>query len=174
MALIVDPARGSTMFPEALMKQAEAVLLRCRAAKHRLVTAESCTGGLIATALTAMAGSSDVFDGAFVTYSNAAKTAQLGVPAELIASDGAVSASVAVAMAEGALARSGADGALSVTGIAGPGGGTPQKPVGTVILARAGFGRPTAVRLHRFAGDRNLIRLQSAMTALQLALDPND
>src|SRR5438067_3060108 len=113
-----------------LLADAEALLALCRAHGATVATAESCTGGLIAATLTAIAGSSDVFDRGFVTYSNAAKTEMLGVPPELIASVGAVSEAVAARMAEGALARSAADIAVSVTGVAGPAGGSAEKPVG--------------------------------------------
>lgn len=116
---------------------AETLLARCREAGLTLATAESCTGGLVAAALTAVPGSSDVFERGFVTYSNAAKAEMIGVPDSLIAREGAVSEGVARAMAEGALAASRADLAVAVTGIAGPGGGTAQKPVGLVHLATA-------------------------------------
>lgn len=111
----------------------------------RIATAESCTGGMISAALTEVAGSSDVFDRGFVTYSNAAKTAMLGVPADLIATEGAVSESVARAMADGALARSDAAMAVAVTGIAGP-GGSAFKPEGRVCFGLAKHGQPTAVQ----------------------------
>ena len=123
-------------FEPAVLALAQAL----RAAGLTLATAESCTGGLIAAACTAVAGSSDWFERGFVTYSNQAKAEMLGVPAALIAAHGAVSAEVAQAMAEGALAHSRADLAVAVTGIAGPGGATPGKPVGTVWLALAGRG----------------------------------
>jgi len=133
-----------------------------------VATAESCTGGLIAGALTEVAGSSAVFDRGFVTYSNAAKSELLGVPAMLINLEGAVSEPVAIAMAEGALKRSAADLAVSVTGIAGPGGGSADKPVGLVHLACAGTGRPTAHRREIFAGDRAAVREQTVFTAFGL------
>ena len=146
-----------------------ATALRSRAAL--LATAESCTGGMIAAACTSLAGSSDWFERGFVTYSNAAKTVILGVPAELITAHGAVSAEVACAMAEGALARSHASLAVAVTGIAGPSGGTPDKPVGTVWLAlaeRGGAARPTLLRA---AGDRAAVRTQSVVRAFELLLE---
>lgn len=132
----------------------------------RLATAESCTGGLIAAACTAVPGSSDWFDRGFVTYSNAAKTAQLGVPAALIEAHGAVSEPVARAMAEGALAQSAAELAVAVTGIAGPGGAVPGKPVGTVWLA---WGRAGAIQAERLqlAGDRSAVREATVARALQ-------
>src|ERR1700712_590106 len=115
------------MIDDALLTEAEALLAACRAGGVRLATAESCTGGLIAATLTAIAGSSDVVDRGFVTYSNEAKTDLVGVPAPLITAHGAVSEPVAAAMAEGALARSRATYTISVTGIAGPGGGSADK-----------------------------------------------
>ena len=133
-----------------------------------LATAESCTGGLIAATLTEIAGSSDVVDRGFVTYSNAAKTEMLGVPAELIAEHGAVSDPVARAMAEGAIRHSAADLAVSVTGIAGPGGATPGKPVGLVFLGIARRGEQAVAERHVFDGDRQSVRLQSVHRALDL------
>ena len=138
-----------------------------RAQGLRLATAESCTGGMIAAACTAIAGSSDWFERGFVTYSNEAKTEMLGVPAALIAAHGAVSAEVALAMAEGALAHSHAGMAVSVTGIAGPGGGSPHKPVGTVWLAVARTGQPAKAELLQLNGDRAAVRLQTVARALQ-------
>jgi nicotinamide-nucleotide amidase len=136
-----------------------------RARGWRLATAESCTGGLIAAACTALAGSSDWFERGFVTYSNEAKTELIGVPAGLIAAHGAVSEPVARAMAEGALRHSRADIAVAVTGIAGPGGGSPEKPVGTVWLAWAVRGRTDARRL-QLAGDREAVRQGTVSEAL--------
>jgi len=131
------------------------------------VTAESCTGGMIAAACTAVAGSSDWFERGFVTYSNEAKTELLGVPAALIQTHGAVSEQVARAMAEGALRYSHADLAAAVTGIAGPTGATPDKPVGTVWLAVAQRDADTRAELLQFAGDRAAVRSQSVQRALQ-------
>jgi nicotinamide-nucleotide amidase len=138
-----------------------------RAQGLHLASAESCTGGLIAAACTAIAGSSDWFERGFVTYSNAAKTEMLGVDAALIAAHGAVSAEVARAMAEGALTRSHADLAVAVTGIAGPTGGSRDKPVGTVWLALARKGRAANAELLRLQGDRAAIRSQTVAQALQ-------
>jgi nicotinamide-nucleotide amidase len=132
-----------------------------------LATAESCTGGLIAAACTAVAGSSDWFERGFVTYSNEAKKESLGVDARLIAAHGAVSETVAVAMAEGALAHSRAQLSVAVTGIAGPGGGSVAKPVGTVWLAIAQAGAVTRAELLHLAGDRRVIREQTVQRALQ-------
>ncbi len=145
-----------------------AAALRARGAS--MATAESCTGGLIAAACTAVAGSSEWFERGFVTYSNAAKTEMLGVPAALIATRGAVSAEVACAMAEGALANAHVGFAVAVTGIAGPGGGTPTKPVGTVWLATASRGLASLPVLLQAEGDRTAIRAASVLRALQLLI----
>jgi nicotinamide-nucleotide amidase len=136
-----------------------------RARGWRLATAESCTGGLIAAACTAVAGSSDWFERGFVTYSNEAKTGLLGVDAALIAAHGAVSEPVALAMARGALAHAPVQLAVAVTGIAGPGGAVPGKPVGTVWLAWADAHGALAERL-LLAGDRSAVRSQTVHTAL--------
>jgi nicotinamide-nucleotide amidase len=148
-----------------LEQAAETLIEACRRSDVVLATAESCTGGLIAGTLTTIAGSSDVFERGFVTYSNASKSEMLGVPAMLIDMDGAVSEGVARAMAEGALKKSAADIAVSVTGIAGPGGGDAIKPVGLVHLACAGRGRPTLHRREIFSGDRSEIREQTVFAA---------
>jgi len=133
-----------------------------------VATAESCTGGLIAAALTAVAGSSDVVERGFVTYTDEAKSEMLGVPAALIAENGAVSEPVARAMAEGALAHSRAGLAVSVTGIAGPGGATASKPVGLVHLAVARTGQATRHRRRVFDGDRDAVRLAATAQALDM------
>lgn len=156
------------MFAPALLKQAESLLAACRVKKLRLVTAESCTGGLIAGVLTEIPGSSDVLRQGFVTYANEAKTTSIGVPERLIKNHGAVSEQVAVAMAEGALKISGADVSIAVTGIAGPGGGSKKKPVGLVHIASARKGKPTLCRYFVFSGDRREIRLKSVEQALEL------
>lgn len=135
-----------------------------------LATAESCTGGLIAARITEVAGSSAYFDRGFVTYSNDAKTRQLGVPAVLIDTHGAVSKEVAEAMAKGTLEHSEADIAISVTGIAGPTGGTPEKPVGLVYIGIATWDG-ARVYEHRFSGDRAAIRAQTVAHALEYALE---
>jgi nicotinamide-nucleotide amidase len=158
------------MSPASFATLAEAVLGRHRRAGTKLATAESCTGGAIAAALTDIAGSSDVFERGFVVYSNEAKTELLGVPAALIAQHGAVSHEVAAAMAAGALAYSRADLAVSVTGIAGPGGGTPAKPVGLVYIGCARRGGAPAVERHVFAGDRAAVRAATVQRALELLL----
>ena len=131
-----------------------------------LAIAESCTGGWIAQAVTSIEGSSAWFERGFVTYTNIAKREMLGVSATTLARQGAVSEATARAMVEGALANSHADVALAVTGIAGPGGGSAEKPVGTVWLAWSGKHRETATRRHSFSGDRTQIRRQSVAAAL--------
>ncbi len=131
------------------------------------VTAESCTGGLVAGAITDVPGSSRWFERGFVTYSNDAKTELLGVSPEVIAREGAVSEAVARAMAEGALARTPATLAVAITGVAGPDGGTPAKPVGTVCFAWAARGAPTRAATHRLAGDRHAVRRAAVTTALE-------
>lgn len=141
-----------------------------RAKGWHIGTAESCTGGLIAAACTSMAGSSDWFERGFVTYSNEAKTALLGVPPALIAQHGAVSAEVARAMAEGALSHAPIDMAVAVTGIAGPGGATPGKPVGTVWLAVARPGVSTEPLLLQLDGSRSDVREQTVDAALAALL----
>jgi len=154
---------------DALHSLASSVLDLARARGVMLATAESCTGGLVSAHLTEIAGSSSVVDRGFVTYSNDAKSELLGVPAALIESEGAVSEPVARAMAEGALAHSRAGLAVSITGVAGPGGGTDAKPVGLVWFALAGAGRPTRTLERRF-GDvgRAKVRALSVETALTL------
>lgn len=139
-----------------------------RARSLRIATAESCTGGMIAAALTDIAGSSDVFERGFVTYSNEAKTEMLGVPAELIAKFGAVSEQVAREMAAGALRHSRADMAVSVTGVAGPGGGSKEKPVGLVYLAIARRNGATHCERRQFPGGRAEIRCATVARALEM------
>jgi nicotinamide-nucleotide amidase len=143
------------------------IATRALTRRWMLATAESCTGGWVAQELTALAGSSGWFDGGFVTYSNAAKARMLGVSPELIEQEGAVSEAVVRAMAEGARHRSGAHLAVSISGIAGPGGGTEFKPVGTVWFGWACEGQPTEVQCHRLAGDRAEVRRQAVEIALQ-------
>jgi nicotinamide-nucleotide amidase len=160
------------MFGPELEKLAGEVLDLCRRRRIRLATAESCTGGLVAALLTSVAGSSDVVDVGFVTYSNEAKTSLLSVPAALIAQHGAVSAEVARSMAEGAIAHSRAQISVAVTGIAGPGGGTAEKPVGLVYLAAAQVGYPLREgRLMLGDQGREQVRLLSAEAALRLLRD---
>ncbi len=166
-----------TILPPELVALARRVVDANRAAGRRIATAESCTGGLVAAALTEIPGSSDVIDCAFVTYSNEAKAALLKVSTDVIETFGAVSVATAFQMAQGALAKSGADVAVAITGIAGPGGGSAKKPVGTVVFARAIKGDDTRdmVADERMFGDRGRggIRLQAALCALELLL-PED
>jgi nicotinamide-nucleotide amidase len=151
-------------------KDLEALALKLGRALHvrgwRLASAESCTGGWIGKVLTDVAGSSQWFDGGVVAYSNNAKTALLGVPTELLAAHGAVSEDAVCAMAEGARSRFSADLAVAVSGIAGPGGGTPDKPVGLVHFAWAAPGGVTAAR-RLFAGTRDAVRRQTVALALE-------
>jgi len=156
------------MFDHELREAAEHALTACRKKGLKLVTAESCTGGLIAAALTAIAGSSDVVDRAFVTYSNEAKREMIGVPWDAIMGHGAVSEPVARAMAAGALARSNAQIAVSVTGVAGPGGGSDEKPVGLVHFSAVRSGQDALAERHVFPGDRDNIRRLATLTALAL------
>jgi nicotinamide-nucleotide amidase len=158
------------MFPEDVLEQARDVLARFGAAGYKVATAESCTGGLIAGALTEIPGSSSVVDRGFVTYSNEAKTELLSVPAELIARAGAVSAEVAEAMSAGAIAHSRADVAISVTGIAGPGGETPGKPVGLVYFGITRRGGTVRHERRVFPGDRSAVRLATVRFALTLLI----
>jgi len=157
------------MIDEELVTSAVRVLDLCRARELTIVTAESCTGGLVAAALTEIAGSSDVVEGGFITYSNEAKQDVLAVPADVLAEHGAVSAETAAAMAQGALAQSDADLAVAVTGIAGPGGGSAAKPVGLVHFAATSHAGDEILREKRF-GDigRAEVRRQSVREALAL------
>ncbi|MBV8797420.1 MAG: CinA family protein [Hyphomicrobiales bacterium] len=157
------------MFPPDLIARAADLIARYRVAGLMAATAESCTGGLIAGLLTEVPGSSTVLERGFVVYSNAAKQELLGVPAETLASHGAVSRETAIAMAEGGLRASRAEVAVSVTGIAGPDGGSATKPVGLVHFACARRGRPTVAREERF-GDigREAVRLASVKVGLDL------
>jgi len=159
------------VFDPDTLKLAEEVLAAYRACGRRVATAESCTGGLVAAALTAISGASDVFERAFVTYSNESKIEMLAVPRETIVSHGAISAETAEAMARGAARRALADVAVSVTGIAGPRGATAQKPVGLVYLGVAR--RDGACRVERriFPGDRAAIRQAALVEALQMLRD---
>jgi nicotinamide-nucleotide amidase len=150
---------------------AEAVLAACRGRGWHLATAESCTGGLVAAALTAIAGSSDVVERGFVTYSNEAKMELLGVPSDTIAQHGAVSAQTAAAMARGAVARAGVDLAVSITGVVGPGGGTARKPVGLVYLGVATRDGTCHVERRIYPGDRTEIRQAALTEALQILQD---
>lgn len=152
---------------KTLINAAEALLEDCRKRNWTLATVESCTGGMVAAALTAIAGSSDVVDRGFVTYTNEAKHEMIGVPMALFASVGAVSEDVARAMAEGALKTAGVDLACGITGVAGPGGGTADKPVGLVHIAAASADKTIHERC-QFYGDRHAVRLASAIKAIEM------
>lgn len=157
------------MFAFEITALASLVLDEARARQLRITTAESCTGGLVAAALTAIAGSSDVFERGFVTYSNRAKAEMLGVPGDLIADLGAVSEPVVRMMAEGALEAANAHVSVAITGVAGPGGGSPMKPVGIVHFATARSNGPILHRVEHFAGmDRDSVRMASLVTALEM------
>ena len=157
------------MLPEAALDQARSLLALMDAKGMTLATAESCTGGLIAAALTAIAGSSSVVMAGFVTYANDAKHKMVGVRQASLAAHGAVSAEVAREMAEGARDRAGVSLALSCTGIAGPGGATPGKPVGLVFIGCAREGAATIVERHVFPGDRAAVRAATVAAAFDLA-----
>jgi nicotinamide-nucleotide amidase len=161
------------MFTPELLTLATNVLANARARGEMVVTAESCTGGLIAALLTEIPGSSDVFERGFVTYSNRAKEEMLGVPAALLRQHGAVSQAVARAMAEGAIRNSATQLSVAVTGIAGPGGGTAEKPVGLVHIAAARAGEATRLQECRF-GDigREEVRRATVRAALMLLTSP--
>lgn len=157
------------MFPLEIETLARLLVAEARDRSLRLVTAESCTGGLVAGAICSISGASDVFERGFVTYTNRAKSEMLGVPGDLIADHGAVSEPVARMMAEGALAASHGHIAVSITGIAGPRGGTPLKPVGTVHFAVARANRSVSHRHERFDGPtREAVQLAALVTALEM------
>ncbi|MEQ1497126.1 MAG: CinA family protein [Novosphingobium sp.] len=163
----------TNLLPRKLIEAATRTVARNRAAGRVVALAESCTGGLVAAALTEVAGSSAVLDRSYVTYSNAAKQQMLGVSGDIIETFGAVSIACAWAMAQGALNRSNADIAVAITGIAGPDGGSDGKPVGTVVFARATRGSDEIETDERYfdAPDRAGVRLQAALLALEL-LEP--
>ena len=154
----------------ALCQKANAILDACKRHGTKLATVESCTGGLLSATLTELPGSSAMFTHGFITYANEAKQEMVGVPAALIAQHGAVSEPVARAMAEGALKASSADIAVSVTGIAGPDGGSEAKPVGTVHFACACKGKETIHSMQRFTGDRTDVRMKAVDHALDMIL----
>ena len=165
---------GSLLPPE-LVDKAREVVDANRAAGRIVAVAESCTGGLVCAAITEIAGSSEMFGAGYIIYSNEAKIAGLGIHREVVDTFGAVSIATAWAMAKGALDLSGADVAVAITGIAGPGGGSPQKPVGTVVFARAekGAGENDCVadqKLFDASGGRSSVRLQAALCALDLLM----
>ncbi|WP_308516897.1 CinA family protein [Sphingomonas flavescens] len=165
---------SDTLLPAKLVEKAREVVEANRAAGRRVATAESCTGGLVAAALTEIPGSSEMFEAGYVTYSNAAKISELRVSEDVVATFGSVSVATAWAMARGALQASDADVAVAITGIAGPGGGTAQKPVGTVVFALAERNADPAkiVADQKFFDEktRSGVRLQAALCALDLLL----
>jgi nicotinamide-nucleotide amidase len=162
------------LLPDALVTKAREVVDANRTAGRRIAVAESCTGGLISAALTEIPGSSDVFEAGYVTYSNAAKISQLKVSEDVVDTFGAVSVATAWAMARGALAASGADVSVAITGVAGPGGGSASKPVGTVVFALAERDADPAkiVADQKFFDEktRSGVRLQAALCALELLM----
>jgi nicotinamide-nucleotide amidase len=167
----VDPVTNQvdlSMLADSTLAEAASLLEACRRKSIMLATAESCTGGLIAAALTSIAGSSDVVDRGFVTYSNEAKIQMIGVSPALIQSHGAVSEEVARAMADGALSRSRAAIAIAVTGVAGPGGGSADKPVGLVCFGLARTGVLAISQRHVFPGDRTAVRAATVIHALEM------
>ena len=163
-----------TLLPQPLVDKAREVIEANQAAGKRIAVAESCTGGLVSAALTEIPGSSEVFEAGFITYSNQAKMNRLHVAQDVIETFGAVSIATAWAMARGALEASGADTAVAITGVAGPGGGTPSKPVGTVVFARAEKGKdPEEIVADQKLMDgegRGGVRLQAALCALDLLM----
>jgi nicotinamide-nucleotide amidase len=165
---------NDTLLPEELVNKAREVVDANRTAGRRVAVAESCTGGLVSAALTEIPGSSEMFEAGYVTYSNAAKISDLKVSEEVVETFGSVSVATAWAMARGALAASDADVAVAITGIAGPGGGTAQKPVGTVVFALAERDADPAkiVADQRFFDEktRSGVRLQAALCALDLLM----
>jgi nicotinamide-nucleotide amidase len=166
--------QDDTLLPAKLVAKAREVVDANRKAGRRVTIAESCTGGLVSAALTEIPGSSEMFEAGYVTYSNAAKVSELKVSEEVVETFGSVSVATAWAMARGALAASDADVAVAITGIAGPGGGTAQKPVGTVVFARAERGADPAriIADQKFFDEktRSGVRLQAALCALELLM----
>ena len=166
---------SDTLLPKQLVDKAREVVAANRAAGRTVAVAESCTGGLVCAAITEIAGSSEMFEAGYITYSNASKVAGLRIHPDVVETFGAVSVATAWAMARGALEASGADVAVAITGIAGPDGGTAQKPVGTVVFARAekGAGEDECVadqKLFDASGGRSGVRLQAALCALDLLM----
>lgn len=161
-----------TLLPADIVALAQRVIAENRAAGRKVALAESCTGGLVCAALTEIAGSSSVVDSGFITYSNGAKHRQLGVPHDIIDTFGAVSVACAWAMAQGALKHSDADVAVAISGIAGPDGGSPQKPVGLVVFAKAERGATDVVaeERHFTPTSRASVRADAARVALELLL----
>ena len=161
-------AEGQTLFPASLLAQAAGVLEGARDAGVRLAAAETVTAGLVSACLTSVSGASQIFDRGVVLYHESAKATGLGVPAEVSARHGAVSAEVTRGLAEGLLDQSGAGVTVAVTGYAGPGGGNARDPVGRIYVAAARSGEPTLEARHLFAGSRDEVRLQAVAAALDL------
>ena len=155
------------LFKTILVKKTKNLILKAKKESIKITTAESCTGGLVSSLITSISGASEVFENSFVTYSNSSKTKMLGVSSALVKAKGAVSKEVAKAMAIGALKNSSADISVSVTGIAGPGGGTKEKPVGLVYIAAVKAGK-TVIKQYKFKGDREKVRLQAVEKAVDL------
>ena len=158
------------MLTAELTKLSKKLIMDCQRSHIKIATAESCTGGLLASYLTSIPGSSDIFERGYITYSNDAKVEMLGVPSDMILTLGAVSPDVAIAMCEGALKKASVHLTVAVTGIAGPGGGTSEKPVGTVNIASARLGGPTLNECHIFSGNRDQVRQSSVKEALNMML----
>ena len=163
---------SETILPKEIFDLARRVVEANAEMERKIVLAESCTGGLVSAAITEIAGSSAVLDRSFVTYSNEAKQVDLGVPSDILEAFGAVSVATAFAMAQGALERSGADVAVAISGIAGPGGGSDLKPVGTVVFARAIRGEEEPIADERLFEGKNRagVRRQATLCALELLL----
>jgi nicotinamide-nucleotide amidase len=158
------------LFAPDQLTHAQRALAAAQAANLRIVTAETCTAGLVSACLTSVAGASKTFERGFALYHDSAKATGLGVPEAVSRAHGAVSGEVTQGLAEGALAHSTAGVSVAVTGYAGPGGGNDKNPVGTVYVASARAGRPTLVERHRFAGDRDAVRLAAVGAALAILL----
>jgi nicotinamide-nucleotide amidase len=158
------------MFPIDIINLSSLLISTCREQNIKIATAESCTGGLIASCLTSISGSSDVFEQSFITYSNESKATMLGVSLDTVKKHGAVSDLVAREMCEGALKNAPVQLTVSTTGIAGPGGGTPDKPVGTVQIASAFSMRSTLSECYTFTGGRDAIRIVSIKKAIEMML----
>jgi nicotinamide-nucleotide amidase len=158
------------MFSTELTQLSKSLIKICKLNNIKIATAESCTGGLIAGYLTAIPGSSDIFDRGYTTYSNDSKIEMLNVPANMILSYGAVSRNVAIAMSEGALNNAPVQLTVAVTGVAGPSGGTVKKPVGTVHIACSRMGKATITKCHLFNGNRDQIRESTVKEAINMML----
>lgn len=155
---------------ENLKQKAEELLTICKTKKILVATAESCTGGMVSSAITDIPGSSEIFDRGFITYSNEAKMEMLGVQAEIIDKYGAVSKETAIAMAEGAIKKSRADISVSITGIAGPGGGSDEKPVGLIYFGFSGRKMAAKHEKHIFDGNRQQVRQKATLQAIEILI----